>query len=159
MKRLISYCSLPLAVLAVSLTGCANNQPEHDAMMEKLEHHTRDIQQRWGVTSKLSSLKHGENSDTLDVDRLDDAMRRVVNFPGGYQGELTQLIEELATLAQYRYLAPAGQAPMQGIPVVFGDHYRTLGEYIYDAGWQAGARATVVLDLKSKTLQVLYTGY
>lgn len=86
-------------------------------------------------------------------------MRRVVAFPGGYQGTLEDLVVEMSSLSGYDYVKSAGRPPVRGIPVLFDEEYRAIGEYIYDAGIQAGSRATVVMDMKAKTFQVIYTGY
>lgn len=156
---------LYLAIPAITLlTACATkNPPEtpHDASLRKLEHATRDIQQQWGVTARLSTLKFKDDVPGLDISKIevDDPLRKVIIFPGGYQGTLSKLLEELASVTGYQYFAPAGKRPLEDVPVVFGEQYRTIAEYVYDAGIQAGNRATVVLDVKSKSFQITYTGY
>lgn len=159
--------SLFLVSVVSGFVGCAN-QPQQKAIMlenandksfELLVNSARDIQRQWGVTSRLSSIKTSEEKQTLDVKRLDDSLRRVIAFPGGYAGTLENLILELSSLSAYDYLKPAGNKPVRGIPIIFNEEYRTIGEYIYDAGIQAGSRATVVLDMKNKTLQIIYEGF
>lgn len=156
---------LVIAPLAAAMMGCASTndsivlEDAGDAQLEALVHATRDIQRRWGVTSRLSSLKFKDSPPVLDVSRLDDSMRRVMAFPGGYQGTLENMLVELASLSGYDYLQPAGKKPIRGIPIVFDEEYRTLAEYIYDAGVQAGSRAKVTLDMGNKTIQVAYAGF
>ncbi|MDQ2077514.1 DotD/TraH family lipoprotein [Marinimicrobium sp. ABcell2] len=150
---------------ALSLAACATKKEAvliddaNDALLEELVHATRDMQRQWGVTSRLTSLSFAEEKQTLDVSRLEQSMRRVYAFPGGYQGSLENLIFEVARLSGYDYLAPAGRKPVRAIPIRFTEEYRYLAEYVYDAGIQAGSRATVVLDMKNHTLQVIYQGF
>ena len=158
-----AFLALPAAFLIVS--ACAHQQPDwvtlensDDELKEQLLHSAQDIQRRWGVTSRLSSLKFQDHTPTLEVSRLDPSLRRMVAFPGGFQGELENFIAETASMSGYDYQAPSGRAPVRGIPIVFDEQYRTLGEYVYDAGIQAGSRATVVMDMQAKVLHIIYEG-
>lgn len=154
-------------VIAALLSGCSNSKHQKAVMLENandesfqnLVNSTRDIQRRWGVTSRLSSIKFKEKKQNLDVRKLDSSLSRVLAFPGGYQNDIEALVLHMASLSGYDYLKPAGNKPVRGIPIVFDEEYRTIGEYIYDAGVQAGSRGTVVMDMKNKTLQVIYEGF
>jgi len=153
-------------VMATVTTGCASKQQKavmlenaNDESFQNLVNSTRDIQRRWGVTSRLSSIKFKEKKQTLDVRRLDSSLSRVLAFPGGYANDIENLVLQLASLSGYDYLKPAGNKPVRGIPVTFGEEYRTIGEYLYDAGVQAGSRGTVIMDMKNKTLQIIYEGF
>lgn len=163
----MKFKTIPYSFIAVTalVSGCANQQDvvllenQDDKSLEQLIHTTRDMQRQWGVTSRLSSLKVEDENPTLDISRLEESMRRVVAFPGGYQGTLEDLVVEMSSLSGYDYIKPAGRPPVRGIPVLFDEEYRTIGEYIYDAGIQSGSRATVVMDMKSHSFQIIYTGY
>jgi|TARA_R100001039_G_C1845504_1_gene105833 hypothetical protein len=156
---------LAFAVFTLALTACATKKEAvlientDDALLDDLVHTARDMQRQWGVTSRLTSVSFAEEKQTLDVSRLEESMRRVYAFPGGYQGSLENLTFEIARLSGYDYLPPAGRKPVRTIPIVFNEEYRHLAEYVYDAGIQAGSRATVVLDMRNHTLQVIYQGF
>lgn len=153
--------------LVCGVTACSTSKRQNAVMLENaddesfqnLVNSTTDIQRRWGVTDRLSSIKFKDRKQTLDVQRLDASLSRVMAFPGGYQGEIENLVRKLASLSGYDYIKPAGNKPVRGIPIVFIEEYRTIGEYVYDAGIQAGSRGTVVMDMKSKTLQIIYEGF
>lgn len=151
-------CFMLLAACATKQEAITINDT-NEALLEDLVHATRDMQRQWGVTNRLASLSYSGEKQTLDISRLEQSMRRVYAFPGGYQGSLENLIYEIARLSGYDYIAPAGRKPVRTIPVRFTEEYRHLAEYVYDAGVQAGSRATVVLDMKNHTLQVIYQGF
>lgn len=160
--KLVTCC-----LCAVAIMGCSTSKKKNAVMLDSsddesfhsLVNTTRDIQRRWGVTSRLSSIKYRDEKQVLDIRRLDPSLSRVLAFPGGYQGDLENLAREMASLSGYDYFKAAGRKPVRGIPIVFDEDYRTIGEYLYDAGVQAGSRATVVMDMKSKTIQVIYEGF
>lgn len=162
-----SLALLTLCVCSVAISACSSSKTKNAVMLENnddesfhsLVNTTRDIQRRWGVTSRLSSIKYRDEKQALDIRKLDPSLARVLAFPGGYQGELDALAREMASLSGYDYLKPAGRKPVRGVPVVFDEDYRTIGEYLYDAGIQAGSRATLVMDMKSKTIQVIYEAF
>jgi hypothetical protein len=162
-KRFTCFACL---ILAGAMTGCASKQQKavmlenaNDESFQNLVNSTRDIQRRWGVTSRLSSIKFKEKKQTLDVRKLDASLSRVLAFPGGYANDIENFVLQMASLSGYDYIKPAGSKPVRGIPVTFVEEYRTIGEYVYDAGQQAGSRGTVVMDMKNKTLQIIYEGF
>ena len=169
-----------LSMTVVALSGCmtgttkevpeANNQSinyassiesrsDEDATLRHLVSATRDIQRQWGQVNRLTELRSGNTSPVLELSRTEPTLRRVFSYPGGYQGTLEMLVQSIASTSGYKYLAPVGRKPIRGVDVIFGEEMRTLAEYLHDAGLQSGDRADLVIDMRSQTLQIEYTGY
>jgi len=160
MRKMIILAAL------LSVTGCQSNMPKgyaidekHDKSMEKLTSAVRDIQQQWNTSSRVSVLHTGNPPQHLKIEQLETSLKRIVSFPGGYDGKLDAFVKYIASVSGYDYLPPSGKKTIRPIPVIFREEHRSLGEYLYSAGVQAGKRALLVVDMKSKTLAITYTGY
>lgn len=163
--------SMPIIlVVAASLQGCASSSDKEDAtspnpyevddrVLQHLVHTTRDVQRQWGSVNRLTELRSGNDVPVLELTRTEQTLKRMFSFPGGFQGDLELAVTTVAAASGYNYLPPIGKKPVRGVPIIFGEEMRTLAEYLFDAGVRAGDRADVVIDMKSRTLQVVYQGF
>lgn len=150
--------------VAVLVGGCASAKPASYAdkkseTLRSLMDHTREIQTHWGVTSRLTALQSGHSKQVIDLNRLSPSLKRVYQFPGGYEGKLSTVVKQLTLLSGFDYLTPSGKKPVGDIPVIFLNDYRTVGEFIWGAGEQAGTRATVHVDMINSAVQISYAGF
>ncbi|MFT6909030.1 MAG: hypothetical protein ACJAS1_005737 [Oleiphilaceae bacterium] len=132
---------------------------QDEKVLNHLTHAARNAQRQWGNLNSLTELRTGNKAPVLELTRVDPSLKRVFQFPDGFQGTLEQLVTEIASVSGYEYLAPQGKRPLRGVPVIFVQEFRTLAEYLWDGGQQAGDRADVVIDMKSETLHVIYSGF
>ena len=165
------HSKLITALLGASILSACASQPkpapsegmdeyaEKDKVLRHLVNATRDIQRQWGAVNRLTELRSGNSEPVLELSRTEPTLRRVFSFPSGYQGTLENLVQSIASTSGYKYLPPMGKKPIRGVDVIFGEEMRTMAEYLFDAGRQAGDRADVVIDMKSQTLQISYTGF
>lgn len=132
-------------------------QSSAEKFQKQMLRHARSIQRSWGVTAEMSDIVHGENRP-IDFDRLRPSLRRVSNFPGGYEGRLDPFIRGIASIAGFEYLQPSGKKPIGGLSVVLGSEYMTIAEMIQDVGDQPGRCVLVVVDSPNYTIQLRYQG-
>jgi hypothetical protein len=132
---------------------------EDDKVLRHLIHSARDIQRQWGGINQLTELRTGTEAPILELSRTDPSLKRVFSFPSGFQGTLDNLVKVIAQTSGYNFLPSLGKKPIRGVDIIFVEEMRTLAEYLFDAGVQAGDRADVVIDMKSQTLQIVYKGY
>ncbi|SIQ98528.1 hypothetical protein [Marinobacterium stanieri] len=150
---------LVLASAGLVLSGCAANTPEpapvssnmlydSDPALQQLVSVAQAVHSRDAIHDSVLTQKYQiEEEQQLSVQALPADMRRIISFPGGQQLPLETVLKHLAQAGGMSYLSPQGIRPLSNIYVFFDDQLRTVGEYVADAGRQAGYRADVVLDL------------
>jgi hypothetical protein len=132
---------------------------ENRKVLRHLIHTSRDVQRQWGAINQLTELRTGITAPVLELTRTDPSLKRVFSFPSGYQGTLDKLVKTIAQTSGYDFLPSLGKKPIRGVDVIFVEEMRSLAEYLFDGGVQAGNRADVVIDMQEQTLQIVYTGF
>ncbi|WP_299197649.1 hypothetical protein [uncultured Amphritea sp.] len=159
-----------LAAGTALLVGCASNEvvplneprmiTESDPALVQLVSIAQNLHARTAINDQIMTKRYGiEDEAQLPIKDMPANMRRIVGYPGGQQFELERIIKNLCIEGGLSYINPQGRKPISGIFVFFDGQLRTVGEFIADAGRQAGFRADVVLDLTSKpapTVQIQY---
>lgn len=160
-----------IAAGAALLVGCASStevdsaaEPkmitESDPALVQLVSIAQNIHARTAINDQIMMKRYGiEDEAQFPIKDMPANMRRIIGYPGGQQFELERIIKNLCIEGGLGYLNPQGRKPISGIFVFFDGQLRTVGEFIADAGRQAGFRADVVLDFTAKpapTVQIQY---
>lgn len=153
-----SLAVLPLAFLAVFVTGCAQQLPQPQLVAEPDQVTMRLAQAADRAANALDTLAAIEQVRTpTDLPPLvasaPPELRRSVTI--NWYGPVEPLVKTLADRASYRFLI-TGNAPETGIIVTTKARNQPVIELLRDVGLQLGGRADLRVDANKKTVELSY---
>jgi defect-in-organelle-trafficking protein DotD len=162
-------CALRRSAISLALTapfvlgGCAQNPPvdlEVDPAVVKLSEAADEISRSYQM------LSYAESSEAASDGAGRDMNYEISEFPAEWQeefvleedfyGELEPFLRGLSRLAGYQEPQIIGRRPVVPVTVTLNRDKKALAEFLIDASYQAGTRATVTLNPDKSRLLITY---
>jgi len=163
--------SLRRSVLAIAvaaplvLAGCAGQQEKHmdvsvDPAVVKLSEAANEISQSYRMLSYSESAQASPDAAARDMDYdISDfpaKWQEVYALEDDFYGELEPFVRGLSRLVGYSEPQIIGRRPVVPVTVTINRDKKPLAEFLIDASYQAGDRATVTLDPEKDRLLITY---
>lgn len=164
MNRVLRRSVMTLAIAGpIVLGGCASSKTvavEVDPAVVKLSEAADEISRSYQMLSYAESAEVTEDGAGRDMDY------EITDFPAAWQekfvleddfyGELEPFLRGLSRLAGYDEPQIIGRRPVVPVTVTVNRDKKALAEFLIDASYQAGGRATVTLDPDKSRLLISY---
>lgn len=152
-----------IAATVLTVSGCAS--PEKltvvvDPGIVKLSEAADEIKESYKILSYAETARISKdgaaNSEKYKLSEFPHTWQQVYVLEDDFYGELEPFLRGLSKVAGYNEPQFIGERPSLPVIVAIQRAKRPLADFLVDASYQSGGRASVTLDVRSNRLRITY---